>query len=98
MDTVRKVYGIMMIGAMLLAGCSHDDVTVDVTPAALVPISFDCSITSDDPNHTRAVGGYAGVITKENNELRYTGFGVFAGQDRTAVEIDDNKLYKPDLM
>ena len=85
----KKIYGLMMIGAMLLAGCTQDDVTADVPPTTLVPISFDCSVINDDAPTTRSAIGYTGVIYNENKELKYTGFGVFASHASGTI---------PDLM
>lgn len=68
-------YGIITLGAMLLAGCSHDDMTSEVTPVEPVTISFNCATENDD-NTTRAVIGQKGAMNSE--DLYYTGFGVFA--------------------
>ena len=72
----------IIIGAVLLAGCSQDDVTVEVTAGASVPISFACS---EETNITRAA--YLGAMNSE--DLYYSGFGVFASQTAD---------HKPDLM
>lgn len=72
----------IIIGAVLLAGCSQDDVTVEVTAGASVPISFACS---EGTNITRAA--YLGAMNSE--DLYYSGFGVFASQTAD---------HKPDLM
>lgn len=79
------------VAALLLAGCTQDDVALsDATPAKAVAITFACSADDDaGPSATRAANGYTGVINKENNELYYTGFGVFAAQSADG---------KPDLM
>lgn len=72
----------IIIGAVLLAGCSQDDITVEVTAGASVPISFACS---EETNITRAA--YLGAMNSE--DLYYSGFGVFASQTAD---------HKPDLM
>lgn len=72
----------IIIGAVLLAGCSQDDVTVEVTAGASIPISFACS---EETNITRAA--YLGAMNSE--DLYYSGFGVFASQTAD---------HKPDLM
>lgn len=89
-----KRFGMMIVGAMLLAGCSHDDVTVEVTPSEAVAISFAATtengtngtraastafITENGTNGTRAVIGKTGVMNSE--DLYYTGFGIFVSQN-----------------
>jgi hypothetical protein len=72
------IYGLITIGAMLLAGCSQDDVmTTAVTPGSPVAISFMPALTPTLPEGegtTRA--GQTGAMNSE--DLRTTGFGVFA--------------------
>lgn len=64
--------------ALLLTGCTQKEET-DILPDSekTIAIAFDCAI---DNNSTRAANGYTGNITKENHQLRYTGFGVFMAQ------------------
>lgn len=82
MNIRYTIYEMIIIGAVLLAGCSQDDVTVEVTAGASVPISFACS---EETNITRAA--YLGAMNSE--DLYYSGFGVFASQTAD---------HKPDLM
>lgn len=103
----RKIYGMMMIGAMLLAGCSHDGVDDEIltdptaTEGTPVPISFDCI-----PYNYYENGSDNGASDNENNTTRavigytgamdsediyYTGFGVFASVTATTDK-------KPDMM
>ena len=82
------IYNLMIIGAMLLAGCSHDDVTIDITPSEPVAISFMPTLSptlAEGEETTRA--GQPGVMNSE--DLRTTGFGVFAS-------LNENKT--PDMM
>jgi hypothetical protein len=82
------IYNPMIIGAMLLAGCSHDDVTIDITPSEPVAISFMPTLSptlAEGEETTRA--GQPGVMNSE--DLRTTGFGVFAS-------LNENKT--PDMM
>ena len=97
----------MMIGAMLLAGCSHDGVDDGILtdPTAIegtpIPISFDCI-----PYNYYENGPDNGASDNENNTTRavightgamesediyYTGFGVFASVSATTDK-------KPDMM
>jgi len=82
MNIRYTIYEMIIIGAVLLAGCSQDDVTVEVTAGASIPISFACS---EETNITRAA--YLGAMNSE--DLYYSGFGVFASQTAD---------HKPDLM
>ena len=82
MNIRYTIYEMIIIGAVLLAGCSQDDVTVEVTAGASVPISFACS---EETIITRAA--YLGAMNSE--DLYYSGFGVFASQTAD---------HKPDLM
>lgn len=72
----KELYGILMVSALLMASCSEVDEAEIYSGSVQVPIAFDCTIGDDAT--TRAVNGYTGNITQENNQLRYTGFGVFA--------------------
>ena len=82
MNIRYTIYEMIIIGAVLLAGCSQDDITLEVTAGASVPISFACS---EETNITRAA--YLGAMNSE--DLYYSGFGVFASQTAD---------HKPDLM
>lgn len=83
----KVIYGMMMIGAILLMSCSQDDVTFEATPDKGVAISFACELsesedtdgTNDGMSGTRAVIGHSGAMNSE--DLYYTGFGVFASQN-----------------
>jgi len=82
----RKIYGLMMVGMMLLmAGCSTDDVVKETTSAEGIAISFSCNYDDQEEHPTRA--GHQGVMNTE--DLYATGFGVMA-----SVSADE----KPDLM
>ena len=88
MNARAIIYNLMIIGAMLLAGCSHDDVTIDITPSEPVAISFMPTLSptlAEGEEMTRA--GQPGVMNSE--DLRTTGFGVFAS-------LNENKT--PDMM
>ena len=88
MNARAIIYNLMIIGAMLLAGCSHDDVTIDITPSEPVAISFMPTLSptlAEGEETTRA--GQPGVMNSE--DLRTTGFGVFAS-------LNENKT--PDMM
>ena len=61
MNIRYTIYEMIIIGAVLLAGCSQDDVTVEVTAGASVPISFACS---EETNITRAA--YLGAMNSED--------------------------------
>ena len=82
----RKIYGMMMAGAILLmTGCSADDVVMETTSERAVAISFSCNYDDQEENTTRA--GYEGMMNTE--DLCTTGFGVMAS-------VTDTKL--PNLM
>ena len=88
MNARAIIYNLMIIGAMLLAGCSHDDVTIEITPSEPVAISFMPTLSptlAEGEETTRA--GQPGVMNSE--DLRTTGFGVFAS-------LNENKT--PDMM
>ena len=85
---MRKIYGWMMAGAaILMTGCSAEDVTKEVTPGDAVAISFSCNQEEDI---TR--GAYQGAMNIE--DLYTTGFGVFA----SVTAGEDPGDNKPDLM
>ena len=93
----RKIYGLMMVGMMLLmAGCSTDDVVKETTSAEGIAISFSCNYDNEEENETRA--GHQGVMNTE--DLYATGFGVMASV--TANNDPEDPGYaganKPDLM
>lgn len=94
MKHARKLlYGMITMGAVLLAACSHDDdVTRVVTPGEPVAIAFDC--LTEPYENTRAANGYTGDINAENNELHYAGFGVFAS---TADGIMPDLMYNQEV-
>lgn len=91
------LYGMMLMGAILLAGCSQDDVDLETTPVGAMPISFaitpplDFTISSNEDalptgereSATRTVFGHPGAMDSE--DLYYTGFGVFASQTASGV-------------
>ena len=82
------IYNLMTIGAMLLTGCSHDDVTIEITPSEPVAISFMPALAptlNEGEETTRA--GQPGAMNSE--DLRTTGFGVFASL---------NNNHTPDMM
>jgi len=84
-----------MIGAVLLAGCSQDDVALEVTPEEPVALNF--CITEAETNYTDGStragqtastrAGHTGAMNSE--DLYTTGFGIFA-----SVTADK----KPNLM
>lgn len=94
--------GMAVTAALLLAGCSHNDVAFEAVSGASVPIAFFCDTDSGQEDATdnglanalcnslaaasiygweptRAVIGHQGSMDSE--DLRYTGFGVFASQN-----------------
>ena len=82
----REIYGLIMVGAMLLiAGCSADDVVKETTSEDAIAISFSCDYDGEPEQPTRA--GHEGVMNTE--DLYATGFGVMA-----SVTADK----KPNLM
>ena len=80
----KRQYGFIM-AALLVVACSQNETDYNTVPEEPIAISF--SITEDAT--TRAANGYTGFIDNGNNQLRYVGFGVFAGQ---------NAENKPDIM
>ena len=81
-------YNLIIICAMFLTGCSHDDVTTEITPFEPVAISFMPTLAptlAEGEETTRA--GQPGVMNCE--DLRTTGFGVFAS-------LNENQT--PDMM
>lgn len=93
----REIYGLMMVGAMLLiAGCSAEDVVKETTSEEAIAISFSCNYDDPEEHPTRA--GHQGVMNTE--DLYTTGFGVMASL--TANNDPEDPGYaganKPDLM
>ena len=87
-----KIYGMMMLGAMLLmTSCSSEDATQEVAPQEAIAISFGCNYDDEEEditkNTTRA--GYEGAMNTE--DLYTTGFGAMAS---VTAGTDD----KPNLM
>ena len=82
-----------MIGAVLLAGCSQDDVAIEVTPEEPVALNF--SITEAETNYTDAStrAGQTGAMNTE--DLYTTGFGAMASVTAGSPPTYDNK---PNLM
>ena len=79
---MRKRYGLMMAGALLLmAGCSADDVVKETTSEEPIAISFSCNYDDPEEHPTRA--GYEGLMNIE--DLYTTGFGVMASTSDTKV-------------
>lgn len=90
-----------MIGAVLLAGCSQDDVAIEVTPEEPVALNF--CITEAETNYTDGStragqtastrAGHTGAM--DNEDLYTTGFGIFASVTAGTPPTYDNK---PNLM
>ena len=80
-----STYGIVL-AALLMTACSQNETELKSVPEK-EPVAITFSVT--EPATTRTTNGYAGLIDKENKQLKQTGFGVFAGQ---------NANNKPDLM
>ena len=69
-----KIYGMMMLGAMLwMTSCTSEDATKEVAPQETIAISFGCNYDEEE-NITRA--GYQGAMNTE--DLYTTGFGAMA--------------------
>lgn len=79
----------MVLGAVLLAGCSQDDVALEVAPVEGIAIGFLCGEDGTD-GLTRA--GVTGAMDSE--DLHYTGFGVFASQTASTPDIMYNQEVK----
>ena len=79
----------MVLGAVLLAGCSQDDVALEVAPVEGIAIGFFCGEDETD-GLTRA--GVTGAMDSE--DLHYTGFGVFASQTASTPDIMYNQEVK----
>ena len=82
----------IIIGAVLLAGCSQDDVTVEVTPQEPVAISFACSQDEKDETNHSTRAGMTGAMNSE--DLYYSGFGVFASQTASTPDLMYNQEVK----
>ena len=87
-----KIYGMMMLGAMLwLTSCTSEDATQEVAPQEAIAISFGCNYDDEEENTTRA--GYEGAMNTE--DLYTTGFGAMASVTAGTPPTYDNK---PNLM
>lgn len=82
----------IIMGAVLLAGCSQDDVTVEVTPQEPVAISFACSQDEKDETNHSTRAGMTGAMNSE--DLYYSGFGVFASQTASTPDLMYNQEVK----
>jgi hypothetical protein len=99
----REIYGMMMVGMMLLmAGCSTDDVVNETTSAQGIAISFSCNYDNEEENETRAADQDATGITRtgqqgamNTEDLYASGFGVMASVTAGNAAPYDNK---PNLM
>lgn len=96
MFSQKNIYQLAVTGALLLAGCTSDDVAFEAAPAGSVPLSFTCTsddgFSEDGQEGTRAVIGYQGPMDSE--DLRYTGFGVFASQSDGLPDMMYNQEVK----
>ena len=96
MFSQKNIYQLAVTGALLLAGCTSDDVAFEAAPAGSVPLSFTCTsddgFSDDGQEGTRAVIGYQGPMDSE--DLRYTGFGVFASQSDGLPDMMYNQEVK----
>ena len=92
----KNIYQLAVTGALLLAGCTSDDVAFEAAPAGSVPLSFTCTsddgFSDDGQEGTRAVLGYQGPMDSE--DLRHTGFGVFASQSGSLPDMMHNQEVK----
>jgi len=87
-----KIYGMMMLGAMLwMTSCSSEDAPQEVAPQEAIAISFGCNYDDEEENTTRA--GYEGAMNTE--DLYTTGFGAMASVTAGTEDPYDNK---PNLM
>ena len=91
-----KIYGMMMLGAMLwMTSCTSEDATKEVAPQEAIAISFGCNYDDEEEditkNTTRA--GYEGAMNTE--DLYTTGFGAMASVTAGTPPTYDNK---PNLM
>lgn len=86
----EKFYGIMVMGAVLLAGCSQEDATTEVTTPTPVAIAFDFSADNNTAGNTCTAtdkgcmavmtrAGQTDFFSTTNDLLHRTGFGLFAG-------------------
>lgn len=89
----RYIIGMMLAGTLMLTSCTEEEAGMNPGSLDAVPIAFECTATeipdSGPPGATRTANGYTGNITTTNNNLRYTGFGMFAAHASGV---------KPDLM
>ena len=76
-----SIYGIIL-AALLMTACSQNETELKTVPER-EPVAITFSVT--EPATTRATNGYAGFIDADNQQLKYTGFGVFAGQNRDSI-------------
>ena len=74
-------YGILL-AALLMIACSQNETELKTVPTE-EPVAITFSVT--EPAMTRATNGYAGFIDADNQQLKYTGFGVFAGQNKDSI-------------
>ena len=90
-------YSIILLGALLWAGCSGEDATV-VEPADeedAVPVMFEVYETHKTyksykshktyNSQTRAANGQTGFNTPGNGHILHSGFGIFAREDGAAA-------------
>ena len=87
-------YSIILLGALLWAGCSSEDATV-VEPAGeedAVPVMFEVLETYKSykshktyNSQTRAANGQTGFNTRENGHILHSGLGIFAREDDAAA-------------
>lgn len=76
-----STYGIVL-AALLMTACSQNETELKTVPTE-EPVAITFSVT--EPATTRATNGYAGFIDKANQQLKHTGFGVFAGQNKDSI-------------
>ena len=76
-----STYGIIL-AALLMTACSQNETELKTAPTE-EPVAITFSVT--EPATTRTTNGYAGLIDKENKQLKQTGFGVFAGQNKDSI-------------
>ena len=76
-----STYGIA-IAALLMTACSQNETEPKTVPTE-EPVAITFSVT--EPATTRTTNGYAGFIDADNQQLKHTGFGVFAGQHADSI-------------